>query len=412
MLTGVEVQRFWQLERALVVWRYCNPHCCCLKMPENAALCRSSSTLNSDYILSMKRANYSSFSDVRLPFLFTLGMFLLLTHVGASAQRLSDLPAAEEPVSTTAATTRLLSISPDGSRIASLAAQNQLQILDVAGRMAPLLLEPAPCKTFDEHSPHFSLHNKWIAKLCMGGESMIYVIWDLATGRRVGNIPCRYSGYYAAWSHDDTRFAAQCAEDTEADAFVVWEPASAREVMRFQLGRKSLIDGIAFDASGNLLITTMDDTDTHHTFDLFDPALHHIASQKPRGDMHWLTPSSNGKQVAGFTSSHGFFLSHPGKAYIWDTDKREFICLATFKFLETNLWAISDDGAFLLLDLSGGIWWVGGERIAPIAVFSVKEKRYIKTLRGDLKSAVLTSDGRIIALTTRNSEFKIWECCH
>lgn len=106
------------------------------------------------------------------------------------------------------------------------------------------------------------------------------------------------------------------------------------------------------------------------------------------------------------------FFSHPGKAYIWDADKREFRSLATLKFPETELWAISDDGAFLLLDLSGGIWWLGGERIAPIAVFSVKEKRYIKTLRSDLESAVLTSDGRIIALTTGNSEFKIWQCCH
>lgn len=356
----------------------------------------------------MKRTIYSSLGDVRLPLLFIIVMFLLLTHVGASAQGLSELPAAEEPVNTTAASARLLSISPDGSRIAALAAPNRLEVLDVAGRMAPLLLETAPCKTLSAGAPYFSRHNKWIAHVCTGGESMVYVVWDLATGRQIGNIPCGYSGEYAAWSHDDTRFAAQCA----FGVFMVWEPASAREVMRFQLGRKSMIDGVAFDASGNLLITTMDDTDTHQTFDLFDPALHHIASQKPRGDLHWLIPSSNGKQMAGFTSSHGLFFNHPGKAYIWDADKREFKTLARFKFPETNLWAISDDGAFLLLDLSGGIQWLGGERIAPIAVFSVKEKRYIKTLRGDLKSAVLTSDGRVIALTTRNSEFKIWQCCH
>jgi hypothetical protein len=356
----------------------------------------------------MKRAIHFSLSDVRLPFLFTLGMFLLLTHVGASAQRLSDLPAADEPVSTTTATTRLLSISPDGSRIASLAAENQPAILDVAGRMAPLLLEPAPCETFSERSPYFSLHNKWIAYMCTGGRNLNYVIWDLATGRQVGNIPCQFSGQYAAWSRDETRFASTCAWNE----FVVWEPASAREVMRFQLGRKSIIDGIAFDASGNLLITTMDNTYTHHTFDLFDSALHHIASEKSRRSLHWLTPSSNGKQLAGFTSSRGLFFTHPGKAYIWDADKREFRSLVTFNFPGTNLWAVSDDGAFLLLDLSGGIWWLGGERIAPIAVFSMKEKRYIKTLRGDLKSAVFTSDERIIALTTRNSEFKTWQCCH
>lgn len=355
----------------------------------------------------MKRAIHFSLSDVRLPLLFTLGMFLLLTHAGASAQRLSELPAAEEPVSTTAATTRLLSISPDGSRIATLAAQNQLEILDVAGRMAPLLLEPAPCKIFSRAPAHFSPHNQWIATTCE--EESIFVIWELATGRQAGNIACQFSGYYAAWSHDDTRFAAQCA----MNEFVVWEPASAREVMRFQLGRKSIINGIAFDASGNLLITTMDDdTETHNTFDLFDPALHHIGSKKSRRDLHWLTPSSNGKQVAGCTSSHGLFFNHPGKAYIWDAEKREFRSLVTFKFPETEVWAVSDDGAFLLLDLSGGIWWLGGDRIAPIAVFSVKEKRYIKTLRGNLKSAVFTSDGRIIALTTRNSEFKIWQCCH
>ena len=379
----------------------------CLKVPENAALCRSPSTLNSVYILSMKRANDFSYSDVRLPFLFTLGMFLLLTHVGARAQRLSELPAEEEAVSTTTATTRLLSISPDGSRIASLAAQNQLEILDVAGRVPPLLLEPAACKTLNDGRAYFSPHSKWIAGVCRG-EGMTYVIWDLATGRQAGNISCPYSGAYAAWSHDDTRFAAQCAWAE----FVVWEPAPAREVMRFQLGRKSMIDGIAFDASGNLLITTMDDTDTHNTFELFDPSLHHVASEKSRRDMHWLTPSSNGRQLAGFTSLHGFVFNHPGKAYIWDADKREFRSLVEFKFLETNLWAISDDGAFLLLDLSGGNRWLGGERIAPLAVYSVKEKRYIRTLKGDLKSAVLTGDGRIIALTTGDSEFKIWECCH
>jgi hypothetical protein len=55
-------------------------------VPEKAALCRSSSTLNSDYILSMKRTIYSSLGDVRLPLLFTIVMFLLLAHVGSGAQ--------------------------------------------------------------------------------------------------------------------------------------------------------------------------------------------------------------------------------------------------------------------------------------------------------------------------------------
>jgi hypothetical protein len=154
---------------------------------------------------------------------------------------------------------------------------------------------------------------------------------------------------------------------------------------------------------GELLVST-----DHNRVHFFDSSMREIRSQRFMTTIYWLKSCSDGEKIAGFTLGQRF--SHEHEIYLWSQNGERPRKLGSGSD-DAGLWTLADDGSLLLIDLSGGLrWFPEKTKTAPVAIFSVKDKRYVRTLAGDLKRAVFTADGRIVAIT-ENSEIWIWECC-
>jgi WD40 repeat protein len=99
--------------------------------------------------------------------------------------------------------------------------------------------------------------------LAVGGDDLV-LLWETATGERRPSLRLPHGGgAQLAFSPDD-RFLAACATPFSRDGpnrFVtVWELASGKEVLRFELARGGECSAVAFLPDGRRLVTALCDT--------------------------------------------------------------------------------------------------------------------------------------------------------
>lgn len=335
-------------------------------------------------------------------------MLVVVTAGLSDGQHISALPAPEHPAKTIQGK-HLVGLNLDGTRVAALVAPSQLQILDISGQTPPLLLALASCEILGDFHSYFSPHGKWIAHACSNrrgnwGPNQI-VIWDAQTGEQSSLFWCPSGGHFGAWSLDETRFVTLCE-----DSIIVWNAPSRKIALRFTLEDNSNPSGFAFAANGRLVVSA------GHALRFFDVSGKEQPSKKFNSHLGWLAARTDRKQIAVEKDAYdGFFFSRKAAIILWDQETKKFTSVNTGSD-SADLWSINKDGSLLLIDLSGSIrngpirWFPESPRLGPVAVFSIKEKRFIKALRGDLRSAVFTNDGRIVAVSNE-SEINIWNCC-